>query len=130
VCVVTKSSSYSLLTRMWLIIVLRNAASAPGRMRAYMSAVAEVRVYRGSTWMSFAPFSWATRIHLKAIGWFSATLLPSTRIVCACCRSIQWFVIAPRPNAAPRPGTVGLCQSRAWCSTNGMPSNRAAFWKR
>jgi hypothetical protein len=47
----------------------------------------------------------------------------------AFCMSAQWFVIAPRPNAAPRPGTVGLCQSRAWCSTHGMPSSRLAFWK-
>jgi hypothetical protein len=30
---------------------------------------------------------------------------------------IQWLVTAPLPNEAPRPGTVGLCQSRAWCST-------------
>ena len=110
--------------------VFWNAASVPGRMRAYMSAVAEVRVNRGSTWMIFAPFSCALRIHLKAIGWFSATLLPSTRIVLQFWRSIQWFVIAPRPNEAPRPGTVGLCQSRAWCSTNGSPRRRAAFWKR
>ena len=80
--------------------------------------------------MIFAPFSWAFRIHLKAMGWFSATLLPSTRIVLQCWRSIQWLVIAPRPNAAPRPGTVGLCQSRAWCSTKAVPSRRAAFWKR
>ena len=36
-----------------------------------------------------APFSCAFRIHLKAIGWFSATLLPSTRIVLQCCRSTQ-----------------------------------------
>jgi hypothetical protein len=49
---------------MWLIIVFCSAASVPGRMRAYMSAVAEVRVYRGSTWMILAPFSWAFRIHL------------------------------------------------------------------
>ena len=101
----------------WLIIVFWNAASVPGRMRAYTSAADEVRVYRGSTWMIFAPFSWAFRIHLKAMGWFSATLLPSTRIVLQFCKSTQWLVIAPLPNVAPRPGTVGLCQSRAWCST-------------
>jgi len=34
--------------------------------------------------MMMAPFSWAFRIHLNAIGWFSATLLPSTRIVLQC----------------------------------------------
>src|SRR5215468_7317656 len=98
---------------MWLIMVFRKAASVPGLIRAYMSEVADVRVNRGSTWMIFAPFSCAFRIHLKAMGWFSATLLPSTRIVLQFCRSIQWLVIAPLPNEAPRPGTVGLCQSLA-----------------
>ena len=57
--------------------------------------------------MMIAPFSWAFRIHLKAIGWFSATLLPSTRMALQCCMSAQWLVIAPRPNEAPRPGTGG-----------------------
>ena len=39
--------------------------------------------------MIFAPFSWALRIHFMAITWFSATLLPSTRIVLQFCRSTQ-----------------------------------------
>ena len=35
--------------------------------------------------------------------------------------SIQWFVMAPRPNVAARLATVELCQIRAWCSRNVMP---------
>ena len=34
--------------------------------------------------MITAPFSWALRIHFMAITWFSATLLPSTRIAFEC----------------------------------------------
>jgi hypothetical protein len=45
-------------------------------------------------------------------------------------RSTQWLVIAPRPNDAPRLGTVGLCQSRAWCSMMTLPKVRPIFWKR
>jgi hypothetical protein len=82
-----------------------------------MSAMADVRVKRGSTWMILAPRSCATRIHFIAITWFSAALDPSIRKTFAFLRSDQWFVIAPRPKEAPRLGTVGLCQSRAWCST-------------
>ena len=33
--------------------------SVPARIGAYMSHIAEVRVKRGSTWMSLAPFSLA-----------------------------------------------------------------------
>ena len=40
-----------------------------------MSATDEVRLKRGSTWMIFAPFSCALRIHFIAITWFSAALL-------------------------------------------------------
>ena len=82
-----------------------------------MSAIDEVRLKRGSTWMIIAPFSCALRIHFIDITWFSAALEPSMRKTLAFLRSDQWFVIAPRPNEAPRLGTVGLCQSRAWCST-------------
>jgi hypothetical protein len=63
--------------------------------------------------MTLAPFSFAFVTHFIAMTWFSAALLPAMRNTFAFCRSSQWFVIAPRPNEAPRPGTVGLCQSRA-----------------
>ncbi len=54
-----------------------------------MSATDEVRLKRGSTWMTFAPFSCAFRIHFIAITWFSAALLPSMRNTLAFCRSTQ-----------------------------------------
>jgi len=82
-----------------------------------MSATEEVRVKRGSTWMMVAPRSFAFMTHFIAITWFSAALEPAMRKTFAFWRSSQWLVIAPRPNEAPRLGTVGLCQSRAWCST-------------
>src|SRR5215470_14601556 len=62
--------------------------------------------------MILAPFSCALRIHLIAMGWFSAAFEPSMRKTLAFSRSAQWLVIAPRPKEAPRLGTVGLCQSR------------------
>ena len=43
-----------------------------------MSAIALVRVNRGSTWMSFAPFIFACMGQRKATGWFSAMLEPIT----------------------------------------------------
>ena len=94
------------------------------------AAAADVRVYRGSTWMTIAPRSFARSIQRIAIEWFSATFEPSTRKTFACWRSAQWFVIAPRPNEAPRLGTVGLCQSRAWCSTYDVPKRRPILLKR
>ena len=67
--------------------------------------------------MILAPLARAFWIHYIDITWFSAALLPAMRNTREFCRSSQWFVMAPRPNEAPRLGTVGLCQSRAWCST-------------
>ena len=102
--------------------------SVPGRMRANTSAMAEVRVKRGSTWMILAPLARAFWIHFIDMTWFSAALLPAMRKTLLCWRSSQWLVIAPRPNEDPRLGTVGLCQSRAWCSTKSVPKSRAIFW--
>jgi hypothetical protein len=36
-------------------------------------------------------------------------------------RSCRKFVAPPRPNEVPRPGTVELCQIRAWFSTSTAP---------
>ena len=39
-----------------------------------------------------------------------------------------WNVVAPpRPKLAPRPGTVELCQNRAWFSTWIAPSAVYSF---
>jgi hypothetical protein len=48
----------------------------PERSGAYMLERADVRVKRGSTWMTSAPLSFALSTHLNEIGWFSAALLP------------------------------------------------------
>ena len=54
----------------------RNAISVPERSGAYMLERADVRVKRGSTWITSAPLSFALSTHLNEIGWFSAALLP------------------------------------------------------
>src|SRR5574341_1168205 len=93
---------------MYLIMPPRNGMSVPERMGAYTSALAAVRVKRGSTTTSFAPrCSLAFMIHFMEMGWFSAGLDPITRMTSAFLTSIQWFVIAPRPNDSARAATVG-----------------------
>jgi hypothetical protein len=41
--------------------------------------------------------------------------------------STQWLIIAPRPKVAARLATVELCQIRAWCSRQTMPSARISL---
>jgi hypothetical protein len=79
-----------------------------------MSHIAEVRVKRGSTWMSFAPFLLAIMGCLKPTGWASAMLEPSIRMQSAFCRSCRLEVAPPLPYVMPRPGTVELCHILAW----------------
>ena len=50
--------------------------SVPGRIGAKTSAVAEVRVKRGSTWMIVAPRSRASITKRKPTGWHSAMFDP------------------------------------------------------
>jgi hypothetical protein len=54
-----------------------------------MSALDEVRVNRGSTLISVAPFSMASVTYLKEMGWFSAALLPMMRMQSLFLMSIQ-----------------------------------------
>ena len=96
--------------------------SVPARIGAWMSASAEVRVKRGSTWITVAPFSFACSTKRKAIGWFSAMLDPITRMTSELARSHCAMVAAPRPKAAPRLGTEEECQTLAWFSTQTMPN--------
>ena len=44
-----------------------------------------------------------------------------------CFRSMCGFAAPPRPNEVPRPGTVELCQIRAWFSIPTTPSARISF---
>ena len=47
---------------------------------------------------------------------------PMIRMQSALAMSHWAVVAAPRPNEAPRPGTEELCQTRAWFSTQTIPS--------
>ena len=72
--------------------------------------------------MTVAPRRRAAMTQRKPTGWHSAKLDPSTTMQSAFCRSCWNVVAPPRPNEIPRPGTVELCQIRAWFSTCTMPS--------
>jgi hypothetical protein len=100
----------------------RNATSVPARIGAQRSAMAPVRVKRGSTWITFAPRSRALTTNLKPTGWFSAIDEPMIRMASEFSRSCCAVVAPPRPNEVPRPGTVELCHMRAWLLTRVMPS--------
>jgi hypothetical protein len=95
--------------------------SEPARNGSQRSAIAEVRVNRGSTWMIFPPRSRASITHWKPTGWFSAMDDPMMRMASALLRSCCAVVAPPRPNDVPRPGTVEECQMRAWLLTQTMP---------
>ena len=96
--------------------------SVPARMGTWMSAIALVRVKRGSTWMMVAPRAFASITHWKPTGWHSAMLEPWMTMTSAFARSCWKVVAPPRPNEIPRPGTVELCQILAWFSTCNIPS--------
>ncbi len=94
------------------------------------SATALVRVKRGSTWMTVAPRSFASITQRNATGWHSAMLEPCMTMQSEFCRSRGKVVAPPRPNEIPRPGTVELCQIRAWFSTCTTPSAVKSFLMR
>src|SRR5208282_2895132 len=81
--------------------------SVPARICTKRSAVAEVRVNRGSTEISLAlRFRFASIAHLKPQGWFSAGFPPMINIMSVFLMSTQPLVIAPRPNVGPKLGAV------------------------
>ena len=90
--------------------------SLPARSGTCRSAIALVRVNRGSMWMTFAPRALASVTHWKPTGWHSAMFEPSMTMQSEFARSCWVFVAPPRPNEAPRPGTVEECYMRAWFS--------------
>ena len=102
-----------------------STTSLPVRIGTCVSASADVRVNRGSMWMIFAPRALASITHWNPTGWHSAMFEPWMMMQSACCRSCCCVVAPPRPNEAPRPGTVALCHMRAWFSicTAPMPVN-------
>jgi len=92
-----------------------------------MSAIALVRVKRGSTWMSLAPLTLACIGHRNATGWFSAMFEPMTTTQSESAIARGYMVAAPRPRRVPSPGTLELCQILAWFSMATMPSPRMSF---
>ena len=95
-----------------------------------MFAIAEVRVNRGSAWITVQGLS--TRVlacitQRKATGWHSAMFEPMMKMLSECLRSMANVVAPPRPNEVPRPGTVELCHIRAWFSRLTTPSARISL---
>ena len=93
---------------------LIQATSVPGRGRSQSAACRVSGMRRGSTTISFAPRCLTARLmYEERTGWFSVVFEPVTSRTCASSMSAIGLVIAPDPNAAARPATVELCQSRA-----------------
>ena len=95
--------------------------SLPARSGTCRSATADVRVNRGSMWMTVAPRALASITHWNPTGWHSAMLEPWMTMQSEFCRSCWKFVAPPRPKEAPRLGTVALCHIRAWFSICRAP---------
>ena len=84
--------------------------SEPDRIGTCRFASADVRVNRGSTWITVAPRDCASVTKRNATGWFSAMLEPMIVMQSAFARSHNAMVAAPRPNVVPRLGTDDECQ--------------------
>ncbi len=69
--------------------------SLPERIRTYSSALAAVRVNRGSTTIIFAPFSFACSMCSIDTGCASAALLPMYNAHLVFSMSLYELVIAP-----------------------------------
>ncbi len=112
----TYSLKYSSFSSTCRITPPSSTMSVPVRIGMCRSALAEVRVNRGSTWMTREPRLRASITHWKATGWASAMFEPSMTMRSALAKSCTVFVAPPRPNEAPRLGTVAECHMRAWFS--------------
>jgi hypothetical protein len=101
--------------------------SVPARSPTHLVAIADVRVKRGSIWMTFAPRSRASMTHWNPTGWFSAMFEPMITMQSEFWRSCWKTVAPPRPNEVPKLGTVELCHMRAWFSTWTIPRAVSSF---
>jgi hypothetical protein len=101
--------------------------SLPARIGTCRSAIALVRLKRGSTWMTVAPRSRAFMTQRNATGWASAIDEPWIRMQSELIRDRGESVAPPRPNVVPRPGTVEECHMRAWFSIWTAPIAVNAF---
>ncbi|CAM3997461.1 hypothetical protein TSOC111612_24150 [Tsukamurella ocularis] len=104
--------------------------SEPARIGTCRSATAEVRVNRGSTWITRAPRAFASATHWNPTGCASAMLPPMSTMQSALAMSCRDWVAPPRPNEAPRPGTVAECHIRAWFSIWMAPAAVNSFLMR
>ena len=114
----------------WLISAPSSTMSEPARIGTCLSAIAEVRVNRGSTWMILAPRAFASETHWNPTGWHSAMFEPWMTMQSALAMSHSGCVAPPRPNEAPRLGTVAECQIRAWFSIWIAPAAVNSFLMR
>lgn len=78
-------------------------------------------------WKTLAPRNFASITNWKPTGWHSAKFEPWMTMQSDRDRSCWKVVAPPRPNEVPRPGTVELCQNRAWFSTWIAPSAVHSF---
>ena len=101
--------------------------SEPARIGTWTSAIALVRVNRGSTWMIVAPRFFASITHWNPTGWHSAMFEPSMTMQSAFWRSCWKVVAPPLPNDVPKLGTVEECHMRAWFSIWIAPSAVHSF---
>jgi hypothetical protein len=104
--------------------------SLPARIGTWRSAMALVRLKRGSTWKTLAPRALASITHWKPTGCASAMLEPWITMQSAFCRSCWKVVAPPRPNEVPKLGTVEECHMRAWFSIWIAPSAVNSFLMR
>ena len=81
--------------KMWYSTPNRNGMSEPERMRTYWSALAAVRVKRGSTTIILVPVSLACSMCSIDTGCASAALLPMYSAALEFCMSLYELVIAP-----------------------------------
>ena len=92
-----------------------------------MSAIALVRVKRGSTWMTVAPRALACITQRKPTGWHSAMFEPMMRMQSELLQVLLEGGRAAAAERVPRPGTVELCHIRAWFSIWIAPSAVNSF---
>ena len=76
--------------------------------------------------MSLAPLFSARISRIDPMGWATVVLDPITKMQLASSNSLKELVMAPLPNAAASPATVGACQRRAQWSMWLWPNTARA----
>ena len=99
----------------------------PARIGTWRSAIALVRVKRGSTWMTFAPRSFASIDPLEADRVALGHVRPLDHDAVGVLEVLLEVGGASLPNDVPRLGTVEECHMRAWFSIWIAPSAVKSF---